>query len=72
MCFYVPFPYPKKCGQHFPGEGDTQTLSTRYFSRVLWLAPSSDAWIFCGEDFFHQQNHHMSHERKNTGCLGFI
>lgn len=46
MCFYVPFPYPKKCGQHFPGEGDTQTLSTRYFSRVLWLAPSSEAWIF--------------------------
>eukprot|EP00434_Breviolum_minutum_P014419 symbB.v1.2.012713.t2/scaffold882.1/size155402/8 len=24
------------------GEGDTQTLSTRYFSRVLWLAPSSE------------------------------
>ena len=47
MCFCALTPQ-KFVVKIFPGEGDTQTLSTRYFSRVLWLAPSSDAWIFRG------------------------
>lgn len=78
-CVFGSLPPQKVVVKIFPGEGDTQTLSTRYFSRVLWLAPSSDAWIFRGffqvkivvKIFFHHQNH-MSHEIKNTGCLGFI